>query len=359
MSIYNTLSDKAEQLSYNAKQKASSILNYTVPKYVVNWGVSTDDIVSSRSYQAVFSNRSSFPTYQYQPSPPNRIDQFTFEYGPVLTRHDIDDFGSVDFVADPFLWSDGQEKWHMFFEVYNEDRDPDAAIGHATSTDLLDWEYNQIVLEIDLHVSFPYVFKWNEEYYMLPERVDNKAVLFKAKHFPNDWEQVSVPVDHHSVTNDAVIFRWGGKWWIAVNSTFEGENLYLYHSEELEASDWVPHQLNPVHSDRPAATRPAGRPIVLDDSILFFYQDCSTIYGKSVSQYHITELTESSFGDEEISNNPLLSPTGSKFGWASGRMHHIDPWWTGDEWICAVDGNVSDSGLFTYNNWSIGIRVGR
>lgn len=359
MSHETTFLERANELNYRMKQKVSSLLNYTVPKHVFNRGVSPDELDERGRSRDVFSDRPSVPTYAYHPRPPDRIDRFTLEYGPFLTRRDVDDFGEVDFVADPFLWNDGQGTWHVFFEVYNESREPDAAIGHATSTNLLDWTYNQIVFETDLHVSFPYVFKWQNEYYMVPERVDNKVVLLKAKRFPTEWERVTVPVSHHAVTNDAVVFRWDDRWWIAVNCTDDGENLYLYHAADLETADWTPHELNPVLSDRPDATRPAGRPVVLEDSIIFFYQDCSTIYGESVSQYRITELSESTFEDQPVGSNPLLAPTGGSVGWNSGRMHHIDPWWTGDEWICAVDGNVVDSGYFTYHNWSIGIHVGQ
>lgn len=77
---------------------------------------------------------------------------------PVLTAEDVTDYGPVDFVADPFLYPDG-DRWHMFFEVYTEARDPDAVIGHATSLNAVEWEYDRVVLDTGSHLSFPYVFR--------------------------------------------------------------------------------------------------------------------------------------------------------------------------------------------------------
>lgn len=38
-------------------------------------------------------------------------------------------------------------------------------------------------------------------------------------------------------------------------------------------------------------------------------------------------------------------------------MHHLDPWYVDERWICAVDGNVSHPELFTDDHWSIGVLV--
>ena len=49
------------------------------------------------------------------------------------------DYGAVDLVADPFLFP-GADRWHMFFERFDADRDADAVIGRATGPDGLHWE---------------------------------------------------------------------------------------------------------------------------------------------------------------------------------------------------------------------------
>ena len=75
---------------------------------------------------------------------------------PVLTGSDVTD-KSASFVADPFMFHEDGD-WYMFFEV--EDG-ASADIGLATSTDGLNWTYDQIVLDTDFHKSYPVVFKFN------------------------------------------------------------------------------------------------------------------------------------------------------------------------------------------------------
>ncbi len=48
---------------------------------------------------------------------------------------------------------------HMFFEVLPADTER-ARSDLATSSNGLDWTYEQIVLREDFHLSYPYVFEW-------------------------------------------------------------------------------------------------------------------------------------------------------------------------------------------------------
>ena len=277
-------------------------------------------------------------------------------YNPVITSDDVSDYGQVDFVADPFLYP-GDDRWHLFFEVFNRDRDPDALIGHATSTDGIDWTYNGVVLNTGKHLSFPFVFEWQGRRYMLPETGgagDTVIELYEAVEFPSEWRRCAVPVSNDHDTDDAVVFRWNDRWWLMVgDDSISG--TYLYHSRSIDRDGWTPHPGNPVVFDRPAASRPGGRPIVSDDCLMVFFQDCSELYGECVRAYEITALDRSTYEDRELLQSPILEGTGARFGWNSGRMHHIDPYQVGGRWICAVDGNVRYSNLFTNDHWSIGL----
>ena len=275
---------------------------------------------------------------------------------PVLTSEDVTDYGSVDFVADPFVFP-GADRWHMFFEVFNRSRDPDAVIGHATSPDGYEWEYDRVALNTGEHLSFPYVFEWRGNRYMLPETGgggDTLVELYRAVDFPTEWRRCSVLVSGKHPTDDQVVFRFGGRWWLMVGDG-DSSDTYLYHSRTLERDAWRPHPANPIVENRPEAYRPGGRPIVYDDRVVVFYQDCANQYGTSVRAYEITGLDESSFVEAEAPYSPVLEGTGHTLGWNSGRMHHIDPWPVGDRWFCAVDGNVNNAGLFTNDHWSIGV----
>ncbi|WP_255170599.1 glucosamine inositolphosphorylceramide transferase family protein [Natrononativus amylolyticus] len=320
---------------------------------------------AARSNAAAIHHRgTAVPSYPYPETPdePLALEPAGGCVNPVLTAADVTDYGAVDYVADPFLYVTGAEEWHMFFEVFNREATPDAAIGHATSPDGgLHWEYDGIVLKTDEHLSFPYVFAWNGTHYMVPEAggPDGTTVtLYEAVEFPRRWRPVATPVSSDHGTDDTVVFRWEDRWWAIVGDSVYANRLHVYHSDSLVADDWTPHAGNPVVTDRPAATRPAGRPIVREDRILVFYQDCTDRYGGAVRAFEITDLSPTTYVDRPRLEAPLLAGTGDRFGWNSGAMHHVDPWYTGEGWRCAVDGNVGfGRSVLSDQHWAIGMYV--
>ncbi len=279
------------------------------------------------------------------------------DINPVLTAADVTDFGRTDCVADPFLYVTEAGDWHMFFEVYTHNREPTAAIAHAESADGYDWAYDRVVLETDEHLSYPYVFRADGEYYMVPDRWAKErgpagVTLYRAERFPHEWEPVADLVQPATPLHDFSPFRWEGRWWALLG---DGTDLYAYYSDELEAPEWTPHKANPVVEGRPTAARPGGRPIVFDDRVLAFYQDCSHRYGERIHAYEIAELTPDSYVDAPRADSPVVNPTGG-LGWNSGAMHQVDPWYDGEGWHCAVDGNLGlGYQVLGEHHWAIGI----
>jgi len=300
------------------------------------------------------------PTSPYGPPESDPLDTAPALPKPVLEPSDVTDFGAVELVADPFLYPDPEGGLHMFFEVYNHFRTPTAAIGHATSEDGVEWTYDRVVLEDDCHLSFPYVFRHEGTHYMVPDRWSRDdanpadVTLYRATEFPTKWEPVSRLVSPDEPQHDCVVFHWEGRWWALLG---DGRNLWAYHAAQLTDEGWTPHAENPVVTDRPRAGRPGGRPLVRDDYVLAFLQESRIGYGDCVRGYRITELTPTTYADEEASERPVVEPPPGKLGWNSGFMHHFDPWADGEgEWWCAVDGNP-DLGwrVFGSNHWAIGI----
>jgi len=278
---------------------------------------------------------------------------------PVLTAADVVDYGAATGVADPFLFVTPDNEWHMFFEVFNRHRSPTAVISHATSRDGYDWTYDQVVLATDLHLSFPYVFDAGDTHYMVPDAWAKKGspadiTLYATDRFPIDWSEVATIASPSRRIHDCVVFRWQDRWWALAGEGDSGE-LYAYHSERLEVDNWQSHKANPVVTDRPTAARPGGRPIVTNDSLLVYFQDCARQYGDMVRAYEISELSPTAYGDQEVSGSPVLSAASGRFGWNAGKMHHIDPVLIDNGWHCAVDGNIGLGRSIFDNNWAIGI----
>lgn len=277
---------------------------------------------------------------------------------PVLTASDVTDFGEVDFVADPFLYIEN-DSCHLFFEVMNRDQDPNTAIGHAMSSDYgRSWYYNQLVLHTGRHISFPFVFKYEQEHYMLPEQYfqeEQRIELYRAEDFPTEWKLQETLVSPSHIVQDAVLFQYEGYWWLLVGSG-QYDTTYLYYSQTLVNGTWTSHPMNPVVSDRQWAAKPAGRPFVSPDQLIVFYQDCVPEYGKRVRAFELTSLNPTEYVDVEHSKSPILGPKAWP-QWCSGRMHHFDAWHIGDDrWLCAVDGDIGFPRRYlTGAHWSIGV----
>lgn len=251
---------------------------------------------------------------------------------PVLTAKDVTDV-RADFVADPFMLHE-HDTWYMFFEIWNLDTKR-GEIALATSKDARHWDYQQVVIDEPFHLSYPYVFKWNDEYYLIPESERANSVrLYKATIFPTQWSFVKTLIEGSHFT-DPSVFYYNNMWWLLVSSR-ENDNLWLYYTGNL-MDDWIEHPQSPVVQDNPKIARSAGRVTIFDDKIIRYTQDCDVGYGYQVRAFAITKLTTTSYEEKQIRETPIVTASGS--GWNKRGMHQIDPHQiNGETWIACVDG---------------------
>lgn len=250
---------------------------------------------------------------------------------PVLTGKDVVDI-DAKYVADPFMmFKNG--KYFMFFEVLNRETDQ-GDIGYAESEDGKNWNYRKIIIDEEFHLSYPYVFEWDNSYYLIPEsREDFSVRLYKATRFPEKWEYVSNLLSGYWY-DDPSIFRYEDKWWMFV-STGIHNILNLYFSEDL-LTGWRPHPMNPVVKLDKHFSRPGGRVIVYEDKLYRLTQDDDPYYGIQVFAFEITELSKTSYADKLASKKPIVTKTG--IGWNARGMHHVDLHKIENKWISVVDG---------------------
>jgi hypothetical protein len=263
---------------------------------------------------------------------------------PVLTAEDVTDV-PASFVADPFLFFE-QGVWYMFFEVYNT-ASAKGEIGLATSYDGHHWTYDRIVLSESIHLSYPLVLKYDDEYYMVPEtNLLREVRLYRATSFPYGWTYHATIVSGRRFV-DPTIFFYAGKWWLFVSRT-TNDALYLYYSSDLTGG-WKEHPLSPVIVGDAGEARPGGRSFVFDHGrIVRIAQKDDLTYGAQVRAFEVDVLTESQYSEHEVFQSPLLFESGS--GWNKDGMHQFDPWWDDTHWVCSTDG--LNNGV-----WSIGIFV--
>lgn len=192
--------------------------------------------------------------------------------------------------ADPFVVTEGQRVF-LFVEelVYREGRGTIAVMelrrdGTATSP--------RRILERPHHLSYPCVFRWNGDYYMLPETEENATVeLYRCRSFPDAWEAAAVLMRGiHAI--DATMFEHAGRWWMYLSTAPDGETfdeLSLFHSE-TPLGPWSPHPRNPILSNV-VGGRCAGRPFVRDGRLMRAAQIGARRYGHSIQLREIVTLT--------------------------------------------------------------------
>ena len=161
------------------------------------------------------------------------------------------------------------------------------------------------VLEAPYHLSYPFVFEFESNLYLIPESSANRTVeLYKCTAFPLKWEFQRNLMNNCEVV-DTTLFQWQGRWWMFVNQIqTEGasswDELFLHYSDSPFSDNWTPHQRNPVVSDARSA-RPAGRLFVRDGRLYRPSQNCSGRYGYGFNICEITKLTETEYEEKIVS----------------------------------------------------------
>lgn len=162
------------------------------------------------------------------------------------------------------------------------------------------------IIENTYHFSYPFVFSYNNDYYMIPETAANRTVeLYKCVEFPERWEMAAILMKNVYAV-DPTILRHDGKWWLFVNiRENEGasslDELFLFYSADLFCRDWTPHPKNPVVSDV-KSSRPAGRIFSYNGNIYRPSQNNSKRYGNGIKINHIITLTETEYKEDCVND---------------------------------------------------------
>lgn len=231
----------------------------------------------------------------------------------------------------------------MFFQVMRADTQG-GAIGVVMSPDGSSWSCERIDLAEPFHVSYPYVFEWQADVYIIPETGEARAVrLYRARALPFEREFVGeLLADEHFV--DASVFRLERHWWKLTEVSPVSDDgrtntrhgtLRLYGASNLEGP-WIEHPMSPVVTNDAKVARPAGRVVRTEQRLVRFAQDCSQDCGFSVPAFEIQELSPATYRERPLGEMPILGPC--RYSWDSGVMHHVDAHFVEGQWVTSVDG---------------------
>lgn len=160
------------------------------------------------------------------------------------------------------------------------------------------------VIEEPFHMSFPFLFQFQERIFMLPETSENNDIrIYESVKFPNVWKLNQVVMKDVSAA-DSMIFNFQNKWWLLSNINPEQgpdkcSELCIYSSDDPLSGQWEPHQQNPVivNSDK---ARNGG--ILFRDNKIYRVSQKQTFgrYGGEFTINEIIKLSKMEFLEKEI-----------------------------------------------------------
>jgi hypothetical protein len=216
----------------------------------------------------------------------------------------LDHSEKLQFIADPFIFRNGNNNINLLFEDFSVERD--GFIGLKVLDDQFNVINEKRVLERDSHLSYPFIFKENGITYIIPEsHQQGKVFIYEYNFLTDELDNGKVLVDLPLL--DATIVKKNDIYWLFANygdGVDDNNKLFIYYSDEL-CGRYKPHKLNPVR-DNLDGTRPAGTFIEVDGILYRPSQNCGRYYGKSITISEIIKLTPEEFEERhycELSAN--------------------------------------------------------
>lgn len=214
------------------------------------------------------------------------------------------------FYADPILHRHDGRPW-LLLEDFDYRRRNGSLVAIAWGSDGPAGPA-QPMLDLDTHLSYPFVFRWRGETWLMPESASTRKVsLFRARSFPDRWDYVCDLLHGHRAV-DATLHEHEGHWYLFVNVCEAGggtfDELFLFHAH-TPLGPFRPHPCNPIVSDVRRA-RPAGRLFRHDGRLIRPSQDCALGYGHALAFNQVLELGQRHYREQPIGR---LAPT-----WAPG-----------------------------------------
>ena len=168
------------------------------------------------------------------------------------------------------------------------------------------WEEPRPVLEQEHHLSYPFLFEFEERLFMLPESRTAKVIeVYECMEFPTRWE-LRHTLMKDVVAVDSTLHHHGDRWWLFCNivETPGGsscDELFLFSADSPLSDVWTPHPLNPIISDATRA-RPAGRLFTHEGQLHRPSQNCTPIYGYGFGLNAVDVLSDTDFEERRVSS---------------------------------------------------------
>lgn len=225
--------------------------------------------------------------------------------------------------ADPFLF-ENDNRTFLFFEQFFEG---DYFSGKLSFVELdgTRWTAPQSILRVAHHMSYPLIFGYEGQIYLLPETRQKQSVeVYIALDFPKEWSFYRTLISNIQAVDSTMLVRPEGLYlfsWVYDND-FSG-HLQVFFASCLQGP-WAP-----ISSVSKEYGRPGGRVLSVNDVLLRPSQSEVGGYGSSIILNEIDKLTPSSYVEKpycELRGRTLNQRCGVHTFNRSNRYEAVDLW---------------------------------
>lgn len=234
----------------------------------------------------------------------------------------------VRFLADPFLII-VEDVYYIFFE---EQGVGNANIALYQSTDGVNFKYCGIVLDEEFHLSFPQVFKYKNEFFLLPEaRGSGNLLLYKAIDFPNKWELSDTLIRNFQLKDPAILLS---DKFNLITASDDNLNQHIFGADSLRGS-WK--KIENFHTRTGDETRAGGNFFQYKGEWYLPFQNNSEGYGTGLSLYQLNYDSKKALEFEKVVDFQLRPQ--DNIEWFNRGMHHLNITRIKNNYIAVFDGD--------------------
>ena len=230
-----------------------------------------------------------------------------------------DEIPRIKWLAQPkdVIWADPfgiqrDDKYYIFYEEYHKVKEY-ATINCMVLDANLEEIDRKVIIDEGTHSSFPLVFAYSGQYYMLPETfAAGKLVLYIAANFPYEWKQHKVLLNIPCV--DGIVFFRDSHWWLLYckSTAKDGNSLFFIRKSVDLFGDWEQCPEHTFHNG-PYNSRPAGEVFEHNKELYRVTQNCTDSYGQSIVINKIIDLSDTGYKEEAVKEMAFNVPGVSGF----------------------------------------------
>ena len=236
-----------------------------------------------------------------------------------------------EFWADPFFFNYNSTDY-VFFENYKyKDNKGIISVGEFIDSKIVNVKD---IIECNYHLSYPYVFEYENNIYMIPETQQSKRLeIWISKNFPYEWEIHKTLFTGIKMV-DSSILKYENEYWLFTNIEDDiyddfTTSLNIYKVDSPLLNKIEPHSLNPVIIGT-ESSRNAGS--VFQDKNRNFIRPSQAytgdVYGRYINLSKIIQLNLHQYKEEIIARIMPNQKDNIK------GFHHINK--SGDKYILDV-----------------------